>query len=136
MPNVVLSPKTPPIDILVLVGQIATVRANLARFAGNLARCVELSYQGLELLPETEKIFLASAKVNVGHAYLVSGDVTPVTERLVTDMLAPVRASGNVFATLRLTLLARLHALRAGFTSLLPPIEKRYRLHLGRKIYR
>ncbi|MGZ3626096.1 MAG: LuxR C-terminal-related transcriptional regulator [Ktedonobacteraceae bacterium] len=108
-----LESENPSDKTLVLVGQIATVRANLARFAGNLARCVELSYQGLELLPETEKIFLASAKVNVGHAYLVSGDVTSVTERLVTDMIAPVRASGNVFATLRgLTLLARLHVLQ------------------------
>jgi LuxR family transcriptional regulator, maltose regulon positive regulatory protein len=97
----------------VMVGQIATVRANLARFAGDLARCVELSHQGLELLPGTEKIFLASAMANLGLDFLVSGDVTPGPERLVTEVIAPVRASGNVSATLRgLTLLARLHVLQ------------------------
>jgi LuxR family maltose regulon positive regulatory protein len=97
----------------VMVGQIATVRANLARFTGDLARCVELSHQGLELLPGTEKIFLASAMANLGLDFLVSGDVTPGPERLVTEVIAPVRASGNVSATLRgLTLLARLHVLQ------------------------
>ncbi len=97
----------------VMVGQIATVRANLARFTGDLARCVELSNQGLGLLPETEKIFFASAMANLGLAYLVSGDVTPGPERLVTEVIAPIRASGNVSATLRgLTLLARLHILQ------------------------
>ncbi|HEX9133391.1 MAG TPA: LuxR C-terminal-related transcriptional regulator [Ktedonobacteraceae bacterium] len=97
----------------VMVGRIATVRANLARFTGDLARCARLSHQGLELLPETEKIFLASARANLGLAYLVSGDVTPGPERLVTAVIAPVRASGNVSATLRgLTLLARLHVLQ------------------------
>jgi ATP/maltotriose-dependent transcriptional regulator MalT len=69
----------------VMVGQIATVRANLAAFAGDLTRCIELSYRGLELLPETEKIFLASARVN----------------------------TGNISATLRaITLLARVHILQ------------------------
>src|SRR5436305_7867513 len=96
-----------------MVGQIATVRANLVRFTGDLARCVELSNQGLGLLPETEKIFLASAMANLGQAYLVTGDVTPGLERRVTELIAPVRASGNVYATLRsLTLLARLHVLQ------------------------
>ncbi len=96
-----------------MVGQIATVRANLARFTGDLARCVELSNQGLGLLPETEKIFLASAMANLGQTYLVTGDVTPGLESRVTEVVAPVRASGNVSATLRsLTLLARLHVLQ------------------------
>lgn len=97
----------------VMVGQIATVRANLAGFSGDLARCVELSYQGLGLLPETEKIFLASARVNIGHTFLMNGDVTPGPERLLTEVLAPVHSSGNVSATLRaITLLARLHILQ------------------------
>src|SRR6266516_1584046 len=105
-----------------MVGQIATVRANLARFTGDLVRCVELSNQGLGLLPETEKIFLAIAMANLGQTYLVTGDVTPGLERQVTELVAPVRASGNVSATLRsLTLLARLQVLQG-------------RLHQGRRI--
>ncbi len=107
-----------------MVGQIATVRANLARFTGDLVRCVELSNQGLGLLPETEKIFLASAMANLGQTYLVTGDVTPGLESRVTEVVAPVRASGNVSATLRsLTLLARLHVLQG-------------RLHQATAIYR
>src|SRR6266702_5202491 len=107
-----------------MVGQIATVRANLARFTGDLAHCVELSNQGIGLLPETEKIFLASAMANLGQTYLVTGDVTPGLESRVTELVAPVRASGNVSATLRsLTLLARLHVLQG-------------RLHQATAIYR
>ena len=96
-----------------ILGQIVTVRGNMARFSGDLARCVTLSQQGLDLLPETEVIFRASAIVNVDHAYLVSGDVTPAMERLAAEATAPIRASGNLSATLRsFTNLARRQVLQ------------------------
>ncbi len=108
-----LETSAPTHQTFVMVGQMATVRGNLARFVGDLARCVTLSYEGLDLLPETEKIFRASATVNAVHSYLVDGDVVPDTERLVAEVAKVVRASGNLSAALRgVTLLARLQVLQ------------------------
>ena len=103
----------PPEQVRTMLGQIATVRGNLARLTGHLARSVALSHEGLDLLPETEPIFRASVRVDAAHAYLVSGDVTPASERLVAEVVASVGASGDLSATLRgITLLARLQVLQ------------------------
>jgi LuxR family maltose regulon positive regulatory protein len=97
-----------------LQGQVAAIRAIIARYySGNLSRCVSLAQQALELLPETEVLARSSATVNAAHAYLVSGDVTPATERLVEAAIVPARGSGDLSVALRsITLLARLQVLQ------------------------
>jgi LuxR family maltose regulon positive regulatory protein len=90
-------------------GWVTGVRANLALFSGDLARCVAFARQALDLLPETEVIMRVSARVGPAHAYLVSGDVTQEVEDQVAATAAPLRATGDLFALLTsLTLLARL----------------------------
>jgi len=97
----------------VIQGWVAGVRANLALFSGDLARCVAFARQTLDLLPETEVIMRASAATGPAHAYLVSGDVTQASEDLVAASSAPVRASGDLFALLTsITLLARLQVMQ------------------------
>jgi len=94
-------------------GWVTGVRANLALFSGDLARCVAFARQALDLLPETEVIIRVSARVGPAHAYLVSGDVRQEVEDQVAATAAPLRATGDLFALLTsMTLLARLQVLQ------------------------
>ncbi|HEX9370331.1 MAG TPA: LuxR C-terminal-related transcriptional regulator, partial [Roseiflexaceae bacterium] len=105
-----------------ILGQVAVLRGNLARFVGDLAGCVALARQALDLLPENEvfahvrslmRIGRTGALVDAAHDFLTSGDATSDTERQVVAAIATARASGNLFATIRsITLLARLQILQ------------------------
>jgi len=95
------------------LGEVASIRAIIARYSGDLERSVSLGYQALNSIPETEGHWRASAWANAAHSYLVSGDVTLTRERLVVELVALAQASGDLFLTLRcITLLARLRVLR------------------------
>jgi LuxR family transcriptional regulator, maltose regulon positive regulatory protein len=97
---------------LIILGQAATVRGNLTRISGDLARCVAFSRRALDLLPETQFMWTI-AKLNATYAYHVSGDVRPATERLVAEVIAPVRRTGNPLTLLRSIInLARLQVLQ------------------------
>jgi len=96
-----------------ILGWVAAVRANLALFSGDLARCIALAQETLELVPETEVLLRSSATTGPAHAFLVSGDVTQEVEDLVEATAAPLRATGDLFALLTsMTLLARLQVLQ------------------------
>jgi LuxR family transcriptional regulator, maltose regulon positive regulatory protein len=103
---------TPADQTRVIRGQAAVTRASIARFSGDLAPCVTRAQQALDLLPQTD-ILHPIAMVNASHAYLVSGDVTRDSERRAAEVIAPLRASGNLFTLLRsITNLARLQTLQ------------------------
>ena len=101
-----------------ILGQVATLRGNIARFVGDLAGCVALAHQALELLPETEvfahagplmRIGRTGALVDASYEFLVSGDASPAAEQRITAAIATARAVDNLLATLRsICLLARL----------------------------
>ena len=97
-------------------GQVAAIRAAIARIYGDLALCVALGHQALELLPEPERVPLrlrTVAALSVARAFLVSGDATRASESAVASVVAPLRASGNRYgALLSVTNLARLHVLQ------------------------
>ncbi|HEX6555617.1 MAG TPA: LuxR C-terminal-related transcriptional regulator [Ktedonobacteraceae bacterium] len=96
-----------------ILGWVAAVRANLALFSGDLARCIALAQQTLALVPETEVLLRSAAATGPAHAFLVNGDVTAEVERLVAATAAPLRATGDLFALLTsMTLLARLQVLQ------------------------
>jgi LuxR family transcriptional regulator, maltose regulon positive regulatory protein len=98
-----------------ILGRAAVIRAAIARFSGDLQRCVALSRQALELLPETEATARerASAGTNAVLAYQVSGDVTPANERLLEEAIASFRASGALIALLNvINHLARMRTLQ------------------------
>ncbi len=92
----------------------ANIRANLARYRGDLARYLTLGQQALELLPEAAPLPLrAVPTMQVAHRFLLSGDVTVTAEQQARDAVAFSAASGYELVTFRsLTLLARLHALQ------------------------
>jgi LuxR family maltose regulon positive regulatory protein len=95
-----------------LLGRAAAVRGALVRFSGDLARCAALSHQALDLLPETEYMWLV-ARLNAAYAFLVNGEVTPATERHLAEVIALIRPTHNSYILLRgMTLLARLQALQ------------------------
>jgi LuxR family transcriptional regulator, maltose regulon positive regulatory protein len=104
---------TPAEQARMIQGWAAVIRGNMVRYTGDLVRTVALAHEALDVLPETEVIGRATALVYTAHAYHVSGDATPESERLVAGTLAPARASGNLFSILRsLMLLARLYVLQ------------------------
>jgi LuxR family maltose regulon positive regulatory protein len=95
------------------VGWATVLRASLALYTGDLAGCVTLGRQALSLLPETMAAIREVAMVHVSYEYLVRGDVTPATERLVAQVAAMTHRSANLTAMLRTwTNLARLHVLQ------------------------
>ena len=106
-----------PEEARVIRGQVATIRAAIARISGDLALCVILSRQALDLLPEPEVASLklrATATLNASRTFLVSGDVARGNERLVKSVIAPLRApGGNQYSALAgMTNLARLHVMQ------------------------
>ena len=104
-------------------GQIATLRANIALYSGNLDRCVELSRQALELLPV--KAFLQpSATAMSVLAYLSDGNVTPAMERWAEEAVGRVQTSGNLsLATRSITNLARMRVLQGRLRQALATYE-------------
>ena len=98
-----------------ILGRIAVIRSTMARFPGDLERCVEMAHRALELLPETETASRerAGARVNVSFAFQVSGDVSPANERLLEEAVASSRAVGDAIPLLRsINFLARLRTLQ------------------------
>ncbi len=96
-----------------IMGYVLAIRAGMAGYSGDIMHGVALARQALALLPEAEVIPRAGLMVTVARAYLVSGDVTPDSEREFAAADALIRASGNPFAAVSgMTLLARLHVLQ------------------------
>jgi LuxR family transcriptional regulator, maltose regulon positive regulatory protein len=102
-----------------LPGQVAACWSLLARLSGDLERCVAFSQQALDLLPETGTapfmcMLRVGAMFSAIHAYLVSGDVTNASERLLSETVIFTRTSSNyrLLTPKGLTLLARLQALQ------------------------
>jgi ATP/maltotriose-dependent transcriptional regulator MalT len=102
-----------------LLGQVVGCWGLLARLSGDLERCVALSQQALDLLPETEteaftRLLRVGALFGAAHAYLVSGDVTPASERLLTQTAAFLSSSTSyqLLTPRVLNLLARLQVLQ------------------------
>ncbi|MFL5652560.1 MAG: hypothetical protein ACJ8CB_00020 [Ktedonobacteraceae bacterium] len=81
-----------------LPGRVVACRSLLARLSGDLEEYVALAQRALDLLPETDttpltRLLRVGALSGVAHAYLVSGDVTPASERLPMELVAYARAS-------------------------------------------
>jgi LuxR family maltose regulon positive regulatory protein len=98
-----------------ILGRIAVIRSTMARYPGDLQRCVAMARRALELLPETEATARerVAARVNATFAYQVSGDVTSGNERLLEEAVASSRAVGDQIPLLRsINFLARLRTLQ------------------------
>jgi LuxR family maltose regulon positive regulatory protein len=88
-----------------ILGQVASLRSQMARSIGDSQRCVILAQQALHMLPETEETSLmllvrAIAQVNALYTYLVDGDVTLAPEQLAEATIVSARASGDLMSIL------------------------------------
>src|SRR5262249_16205378 len=81
-------------------GCVADIRALIARQYGDLSRYISLAQLSLDLLPESEELWRASAEMNAAHAFLLSGDVTAGAEHLVRTAVAHSLSSGDIFQIL------------------------------------
>ena len=114
----------PPGKAEVILGEVALIRAMLARSLGDIGHCVALSREALVLLPPSEAARRSAAMLNLARGYLQSGDVTQASERLALDAVRLVGESGNLIGHLSaLANLARLQALQG-------------RLHIAAATYR
>jgi len=109
---------------------IAASRGNLARFVGDHERGVSLAQQALALMPEVEETPLIrmahqGTLVTAASTYLVDGEMTAGTERLVRATVAAVRDLGNLPTTLRsISNLARLQLLQGRLCQAARTIEE------------
>jgi LuxR family transcriptional regulator, maltose regulon positive regulatory protein len=102
-----------------LLGQVVASQSLLACFSGDLEGYVSLSQRALDLLSETNttpltRMLRGEAILGAAHAYLVSGDVTAASERLLAETTAFARASADhqLLLPRGLNLLARLQVLQ------------------------
>ena len=96
-----------------ILGQVAVIRGNMARRAGNLAHCIALSHQALEQTAGSGSIGEATALVNLSRAYEMSGDVSAASEQQVHAAITAAQASRSVFTHLHgTTTLGRLQMLQ------------------------
>jgi LuxR family maltose regulon positive regulatory protein len=108
-----ISADVTPLQAQLILGRVATVRSHIRRSVGDLPSAVRLAQQGLELLPETETIMRGVATLVVVRAYDVTGDVAAASEHLARQVIAGVRAAGNLVALVTsCTTLARLQVLQ------------------------
>jgi LuxR family maltose regulon positive regulatory protein len=96
------------------MGYTHGLRANIALLNGDAMQAVSLANRALNLLPETDRIARSSALLIIAiRDYLVSGDVTVVTEKGVVAANASIRSSGDLISGIAgLTILARVHLLQ------------------------
>src|SRR5690606_13238993 len=94
-------------------GRAAAIRANIARYTGDLAGAVALGEQVLRLLPESETIARTPAMLHLSRAFRVCGDVRDEVEARAIAVVAPFRAADHLLGTLAaITNLARLRVLQ------------------------
>jgi LuxR family maltose regulon positive regulatory protein len=97
----------------IIMGYVLDILGDITLFSGDIPQAISLARQALVLLPEAEVIPHTGALATTIRAYLVSGDVTSVSEREVAAVVAFIRPSGNLFSTVNgICLLARLHVLQ------------------------
>ena len=82
-----------------IIGQIATIRAIIARYSGDLAYSFSLAYQALDLFPETEVDWQASAMVNAAYYFIVYLSPSPATCKINPIYSCYERIPGQAFLT-------------------------------------
>jgi len=108
-----IQPDTPTDQVHLIQGRAAAIRANIARYIGDIAGCVAYGQAVLHLLPENETIARTIALLHAARAFRVSGDVTGDVEHRASVLIAPFQAAGNMLGMLAaITNLARLQVMQ------------------------
>jgi LuxR family maltose regulon positive regulatory protein len=120
-----------PSDLRRMLGQLASLQAILALYRGDLPLVEQLSQRALGLVPETDLIWHARARLNAIWAHRINGDLTLDAERLLKAVVQEERASGHMYfpelATINLgclyALQGRLHRAAAAYDEALRVLE-------------
>jgi LuxR family maltose regulon positive regulatory protein len=108
-----IQPHTPAAEIQLIQGRAAAIRANIARYTGDIAGSVSFAHEVLRLLPESETIARTTAMLHVARAFRVSGDVCHDAEQRAIAVIGPFQASDHLLGRLAaITNLARLQVLQ------------------------
>jgi LuxR family maltose regulon positive regulatory protein len=108
-----IQPDTPAAEIQLIQGRAAAIRANIARYTGDIASSIAFAHAVLRLLPESETIARTTAMLHAARAFRVSGDVRHDAERRAIAVIAPFGASDHLLGRLAaITNLARLQVLQ------------------------
>lgn len=95
-------------NVELILGIMANVQANLARYSGDLASYFAFAQAALEALPKTQLMMRATATMQLAHVYMISGDMTQTMEQQVRATVVLASTSGYKLVHFRsLTLLAR-----------------------------
>lgn len=78
------------------LGYATILRSGIARFRGDLVHCITLAERGLEILPAGDASGRMAATLHIAEAFLLSGDVSLASEKLLTAAVASARASGEL----------------------------------------
>ena len=90
-----IQPDTPPDQAHLIQGHAAAVRANSARYTGDLAGCVAYGQQVLRLLPETERLSADDRHVAYGARLPCERRCDETSaERRVVAVIAPIPRLG------------------------------------------
>ncbi len=96
-----------------LLAAVATIRASMAFYVGDLPRAVALAQYALDALPEAEHEIRSIALMEAAYAFLVSGEVGVAAQRHIAQVQAAAHVLDSPFLSLRsLILLARLQVLQ------------------------
>jgi len=106
-----------------VLGRVALCRGIMRYLAGDMAQAHSFLQQALARLPEgnaktligimSARARAASGVYAAAAAYQLTGDVTAASERLIAEVIAPIRAAGYMAEALRsYTALAHLHVLQ------------------------
>jgi LuxR family maltose regulon positive regulatory protein len=86
-------------DRMKIQGRAATIRAYLAFYRGDVVKTNKYSYQALEYLPEADLPWRSTAKVALGDAYSIVGDLSSAY-RVRLGALELSKAAGNIYMIL------------------------------------
>src|SRR5215472_5101539 len=95
-----------------VLGQVAWLRGILALYVGDLARCIMLSRQTLDLWPGKSEALHLPALIGTSRSFLLSGDVTATMEQQLEEMVAFARPANLFVRSGAVHLLARLQAMQ------------------------
>jgi LuxR family maltose regulon positive regulatory protein len=91
--------QSPDSDRKRIRGRVATIRAFLAGYRGDVQEINKYASQALECLPEQDLSWRSAATVSLGDAYSFSGNVA-AAYRVRVEALAASKAVGNIYMIL------------------------------------
>lgn len=121
-------------EALTAQGQVYVTRGFSVLYVGNTEQCIALCHQALDLLPEGERGWRASAMFGVARTYLISGQVNQAMEDQIASVIAFARSAGNLATFLgSVNLLAQLQVLQGRLRTAADTYEQALQLAPGRE---